>query len=188
MEYGIVFRPKAGQYVSGDAYLIADLGGVYLAAVADGLGSGEDAAQAARRAIAIVGENVWEPLPAILRRCHQALHNTRGAVMGILRIEGQSRRVSYAGVGNIDLRSRSASGFQPINAYGILGSRLPEVRACEGVYTPGDLFVLSSDGITRQFNLDRLPMRAGLSPQMLAEQIAASFSRTEDDVTVLVMT
>lgn len=188
MEYGIVFRPKAGQYVSGDAYLIADLGGVYLAALADGLGSGEDAAQAARCAIAIVGENAWEPLPIILQRCHQALHNTRGAVMGILKIEGRAGRVSYAGVGNIDLHSRSARGFQPINAYGILGSRLPEVRTFEGVYTPGDLFVLSSDGITRHFDLDQLSIRAGLSPQNLAEQIAASFSRPEDDVTVLVMT
>ncbi len=188
MQYGIVFRPKAGQSVSGDAYLLMELGDMCMAAVADGLGSGEEAAQAARAAVTVVSEQPWSELPDILRRCHQALRGTRGAVIGLLKIEWPQGRVSYAGVGNVDFRSCSATGFQPINAYGIVGSRLPEVQVFKGVYTPGDVFVLSTDGITRQFSLDKLAPARGQSPQVLAEQIAAHFGRQEDDVTVLVVT
>ncbi len=187
MQYGIVFRPKRGQDISGDAYLIVEVYGAHLIAVADGLGSGEEAAQAARLAMATVGEHAWANLPDILQWCHLALRGTRGAVMGLLKIETEGRQVSYAGVGNIDLRSHSASGFRPFNAYGIIGSRLPDVRTFVGDYEPGDLFVLSTDGITRQFNLDKLPAVRGQSPQSLAQQIVASFGRQEDDMTVLVI-
>lgn len=187
MQYGVVFRPKAGQAVSGDAYLIMGIDDVCIVAVADGLGSGKEAAIASRQAMMTVSENVWADLPSILRQCHIALRGTRGAVMGVLKIEHERGQASYAGVGNIEFRSHSASSFRPINAYGIVGSRLPYVRAFEGAYAPGDMFVLCTDGIMRQFSLDKLPVAHTQSLQTLAEQIAAGFSRTEDDVTVLVV-
>jgi serine phosphatase RsbU (regulator of sigma subunit) len=187
MQYGIVFKPKEGQSVSGDAYLVAELDEMYMTVVADGLGSGLDAAQAAQLAVRTVGEHLWADLPSILRQCHTALRGTRGAVMSLLKIEVDARRVSYAGIGNVNLRSWTAGGFHPINAYGIVGSRWPQVRAFSGAYTPGDMYVLSTDGITRQFGLDRIPGTPGQSLQALAEHIAAHFGRPEDDVTVLVV-
>jgi hypothetical protein len=112
-------------------------------------------------------------------------------VMSVLRIKVDARsgggQVSYAGVGNVDFCSQTANGFRPLNAYGIIGSRFPKVRQFEGVYAPGDLFVLSTDGITRQFNLDKIQPTPGQSPQALAQTIADKFSRLEDDVTVLVV-
>lgn len=187
MQFGIVFRPKNGQTVSGDGYVIVAMDGVHVVAVADGLGSGQQAARAARLALATLVEHVWTDLPNIMRQCHLALRGTRGAVMAVLKIDSARRQVSYAGVGNVDLHSQSASGFRPINAYGILGSRLPDVRAFGGAYTPGDVFVLSTDGLTRRFSLDQLPAVQGQPPQTLAEQIAAGFGRPEDDLTVLVV-
>jgi serine/threonine protein phosphatase PrpC len=156
-----------------------------VAAVADGLGSGEDAARASRLAMATVGEYAWAELPEMLQWCHLALRGTRGAVMSVLKIDKD--RVSYAGVGNVGFCGLSAADFRPINAYGIVGSRFPSVRAFEGVYAPGDMFVLSTDGITREFSLDKLPAVRGRPPQALAEQIAERFSRQEDDVTVVVV-
>jgi len=188
MQYGIVFRPKKGQEVSGDGYLILGLDGVFVVAVADGLGSGEDAAHASRLAMATVGEYAWAELPEMLRWCHLALRGSRGAVMSVLKIDRDKDRVSYAGVGNVGFRGLSAADFRPINAYGIIGSRFPSVRAFEGVYTPGDIFVLSTDGITRGFSLDKVSAVRGQPPQVLAEQIAGRFSRQEDDVTVVVIT
>jgi hypothetical protein len=54
------------------------------------------------------------------------------------------------------------------------------------VYTPGDLFALSTDGISRKFHWEALPSR-DKDPQTLAEIIARRFARPDDDVTVLVI-
>ncbi|MBN1886800.1 MAG: SpoIIE family protein phosphatase [Thermoflexales bacterium] len=187
---GIVFRPKKGQRVSGDAYLVMHLERTYIAVLVDGLGSGEAAAKASHQAVLTTCAHVWAELPDILQQCHLALRRTRGAVMSLLKITLNPTgggRVSYAGVGNIGFSAQAAHSFQPINANGIVGSRLPKVRVFEGIYTPGDVFALSSDGITRRFNLDQIPAAREQAPQLIAEKIDQDFSRDDDDVTVLVV-
>jgi serine/threonine protein phosphatase PrpC len=187
---GIVFRPKKGQCISGDAYLVMHLERTYMAVLVDGLGSGEAAARASRRAVMTACTHAWADLPYILQQCHLALRKTRGAVMSLLKITLHpvgGERVSYAGVGNIGFSAQSAHSFQPINANGIVGSRLPKVNVFEGVYTPGDVFVLSTDGITRRFNLSQIPEAREQPPQVIAAKIDEGFSREDDDVTVLVV-
>ena len=186
LKYGIVAWPKTGQPLSGDAYEIVESGGTVLVALADGLGSGPFAAQAAQAAMAVVRSNAQANLPELLRLCHQALVGTRGAVMGLLRIAPMWGRVTFAGVGNIECTTVTASGFKPLAAYGIVGRRLPHPRPFEGVYTPGDLFALSTDGISRKFSWNGLPS-LDKDPQALADIIARRFARPDDDVTVVVI-
>jgi len=186
LKIGVVARPKAGQEVSGDAYEIVRCGGNTLVALADGLGSGPNAAAAAQLAMEIVHSNAQAGLPDLLRLCHQALQGTRGAVMGLLRVAPSQRQVAYAAIGNIECSTVSATGFKPLAAYGIVGRRLPRLRPFEGVYTPGDLFALSTDGISRKFNWNGLSS-LDKDPQTLAETIARHFAKLDDDVTILVI-
>lgn len=186
LKTGVVARPKAGQKVSGDAYEIVRSGGATLVALADGLGAGPIAAEAAQLAMKIVRSNVQANLPDLLQLCHQALLGTRGAVVGLLRIVPLHRHVAYAAIGNIECSTVSATGFKPLAAYGIVGRRLPHLRLFEGVYTPGDLFALSTDGISRKFNWNGLAS-LDKDPQTLAEIIAQNFGRQDDDVTILVI-
>jgi serine/threonine protein phosphatase PrpC len=186
LKIGVAAWPKVGQEVSGDAYEIVQCGEDTLVALADGLGSGPNAAQAAQLAMQIVRSNAQAGLPDLLRLCHQALRGTRGAVMGLLRVAPIQRRVAYAAIGNIECSTVSATCFKPLAAYGIVGRRLPHPRPFEGVYTPGDLFALSTDGISRKFHWEALPSQ-DRDPQTLAEIIARHFARPDDDVTVLVI-
>ena len=186
LKIGVVAQPKIGQETSGDAFETIHCGGDTLVALADGLGSGPSAAQAAQLAMQTVRANAQASLPDLLQLCHQALQGTRGAVMGLLRIMPMWGRVSYAAVGNIECATVSATGFKPLAAYGIVGRRLPRPRPFEGAYTPGDLFALSTDGISRKFNWSELPA-LNKDPQTLAEIIARRFARPDDDVTVLVI-
>jgi serine phosphatase RsbU (regulator of sigma subunit) len=186
LKIGVAAWPKVGQEVSGDAFEIIHCGEDTLVALADGLGSGINAAQAAQLAMQTVRANAQASLPDLLRLCHQALLGTRGAVMGLLRVEPTRQRVSYAAIGNIECSTVSAAGFKPLAAYGIVGRRLPHPRPFEGVYTPGDLFALSTDGINRKFSWNGLPS-LDKEPQTLAEIIARRFARPDDDVTVLVI-
>ncbi|MGB9724131.1 MAG: SpoIIE family protein phosphatase [Chloroflexia bacterium] len=186
MRYGVFSRPKADREVSGDAYLVLEEKGFSLFALVDGLGSGEEAAHAARKAVECIREHRDLPLLEVLRACHSALHNTRGVVVGLLRVEEEAGRVRYAGVGNIGLWALSQEPFRPISYNGIVGYRLPRVQEFVGAYHPGDTFILYSDGIDDRFRSDEVLLREEGDPQRLAEAIARRYGR-DDDVCVLVV-
>ncbi len=187
LHYGVVCRPKVSRAVSGDAYLIQETGQAALVAVIDGLGSGEAAAQAAIRAREQIQSRIDAPLGDIFQACHQALHNTRGVVMGILRIDFEVGESAFAGVGNVSIHVQSAvSDVKPISRNGIVGHRLPQIREFRYPYTPGDLFALHSDGISSRFTLSGYRL---ILPdedlQQVAQQIARDFGKDEDDVTLV---
>lgn len=186
MKYGIVLRPKPTRTVTGDAYTIREEEGSVLLGLADGLGSGDEAARAARLAVACIEEHAFLPLVEILQRCHFALRNTRGVVLGLLRVDFGAGQVRFAGVGNIGIHALTREPFHPISYNGIVGYRLPRVHEFVAPYHPGDLFVLYSDGINGAFHTNESLLRTGQDPQEIAETIARIYGRPDDDVSVLV--
>ncbi|HWQ13074.1 MAG TPA: SpoIIE family protein phosphatase [Roseiflexaceae bacterium] len=187
VEWGAVCRAKRGQETSGDTYLVHEHGGgCTLAAVIDGLGGGEEAARAARIAETLLRERAEHPLQELVRQSHAALHATRGAVAGLLRLEAPGRSVSYVGVGNVGVHVYSRQPIKPISKNGILGYRLPTLLELRYAYEPGDIFVLYSDGVSSQFGQDsQIDLKQ--PPQQLAEQILARYGKLTDDATVLVL-
>jgi hypothetical protein len=165
MKFGIVERPKQGQKISGDAVFIHDgqardrsfgfalrskdgepraqdrSESQVLVAVIDGLGAGEIAAEVSARAMECTRCNVNAPLTKLVTQCHYALQGTRGAVMAVMRVDLTTKRISFVGVGNVGVRSRSAADVHPISRNGIVGFRLPTLKEFSYNYTPGDLFV-----------------------------------------------
>jgi len=195
MKFGIVQRPKTGHKVCGDAVFIHDGQNQnsgheqVLVAVIDGLGAGEQAAKASSRAVDCIEHHLNMPLTALVTQCHQAVQGTRGVVMTVMRIDFEAQQVSFVGVGNVGVRARSAVQAQPLSRNGIVGFRLPVLREFSYNYTPGDLFVLFSDGISNQLVLDDRrvsPLDFRDDPQGLAEAIATHYGKTDDDVTVVV--
>lgn len=187
IEWGAVCRAKRGQSTSGDTYLVHEqAAGRVLAAVIDGLGGGEEAARAARIAEALYRERHEHPLQDLARQSHAALHATRGAVAGLLRLDLAGRAAAYVGVGNIGVHVYSRQPIKPISKNGILGYRLPTLLELRYAFDPGDIFVLYSDGVSGQFAQDpRIDI--GQPPQAVAEQILARYGKLTDDATVLVV-
>jgi negative regulator of sigma-B (phosphoserine phosphatase) len=187
MDFGIVQRPKFGRDISGDAYSIKEGEEATLICLVDGLGSGEAAAEAAQAAIRCVEVSNTLPLSDIMARCHQALRGTRGAVMALMRINFPESTVTFVGVGNIGIHVRSTAPIKPISRNGIVGYRLPRLQEFTYPYTPGDLFVLHTDGISSRFTPDGALWTEGAQDvQTLADEIALIFGKENDDVTVLV--
>ncbi len=185
--WGAVCRAKQNQLVSGDIYVVQEHGeGLVLAAIVDGLGGGEEAARAARAAVQVINEHSDWPLQDLMHRSHAALHSTRGAVIGLLRLDQQSHKASYVGVGNIGMQVYSRQMIKPISKNGILGFRLPTLLELHYVYDPGDIFVLYSDGVSSRFALDgQIDIRQ--PPQHIADQILAAYGKYIDDATVVVI-
>jgi len=186
VSWGAVCRPKEGQSVSGDTYLVEPYGqSGLMVAVIDGLGGGEAAAEAANRAAAVVRANLGQEPGAIIALGHTALHNTRGAVIALLDLDTHARSATYVGVGNIGARVFSSVAIKPISKNGILGAgRLPHLLKLTYTYNFGDTFVLYSDGITTRFSLDDT-LDHTQEPQALAESILKSHGKLTDDATVV---
>lgn len=187
MTWGAVCRAKQGQDVSGDVYAVLEHGdSSVLAAVIDGLGGGVEAERAARLAAQVLERQPDQPLQELIRQSNTALHSTRGAVIGLLRLDLASNSASYVGVGNIGLQVYSRQPIKPISKNGILGFRLPTLLEMRYVYDPGDVFVLYSDGISNRFALDGA-IDLKQAPQSMAEQVMKSYGKLTDDATVLVI-
>jgi len=183
--WGAVCRPKQGQNVSGDIFLVREgREGSLTVAVIDGLGGGEEAAKAARAAEAVIDAHPDWPLQELIQHSHTALHSTRGAVIGILRLDPSGFKVNYVGVGNIGIQVYSRQPIKPISKNGILGFRLPALLEMHYVYQPGDTFILFSDGISARFAQENA-VDVRQTPQQISEDLLARYGKMIDDATVL---
>ncbi len=183
--WGAVCRAKQGQSISGDVYVLSEYAeGHVLISIIDGLGGGSEAERAARLAAQLLEQYPSYPLQDLIRRSHTALHSTRGAVIGILRLEQASNQATYVGVGNIGIQVYSRQPIKPISKNGILGFRLPSLLELRYVYDPGDTFVLYSDGVSSSFAQDN-KIDIKQPPQRLAEQILETYGKHSDDATVV---
>ena len=84
LEWGVASQASPGENRSGDLHVLEQGPWGSLAAVVDGLGHGEEAAAAAEIASEILRHGADEPLAGLVKRCHQALKLTRGAVMTVV--------------------------------------------------------------------------------------------------------
>lgn len=186
LDIGIAERPKFGAVVSGDSYLIKNGGSTALVAVIDGLGGGDAAALAAKKAYDAIVEHAEQPLPMIMQAAHQAAMGTRGAVVGLLRLDLDKHTADYVAVGNIDIHVISQHQIRPLSRNGIVGYRMPHLMEHHATYDSGDTFILFSDGISRRFTEAPL-MHEKLEPQPFAERILEQFGKAIDDATVVVV-
>jgi len=183
--WGAVCRAKQGQSISGDVYVVQEYAeGQALISIIDGLGGGIEAERAARLAAQLLEQYPDLPLQELIRRSHTALHSTRGAVIGILRLEQASSHATYVGIGNIGVQVYSRQSIKPISKNGILGFRMPSLLELRYVYDPGDIFVLYSDGVSSSFAQDN-KIDIKQSPQRMAEQILVTYGKYTDDATVV---
>ncbi len=190
IEWGAAHRPKTGEAESGDQYIVKDLTESMLVAVVDGLGHGAEAAAAARLAISTVEANVDGAIVPLLRHCHDVLHATRGAVMGLATFDDGENGLQWLGVGNVEgvvlhAQATARPRVERLLARGgIVGYRLPPLSVSMIPLTDGDVVVLATDGIRASF-LDGL--ETGEPPRAMADRILAEYGMESDDALVLVV-
>lgn len=189
MEFGIAQHARIGSPVSGDAYLVQEHGSKVVVAVADGLGSGEKAGRSARLAIQGVAENLGASLTDLLAYCHYTIlaAGAVGVMMAILRLDRQHCALEFAGVGNIRFLAHSRRVIQPIIRYGYLGVRLPTLQGFHFPYTPGDAFLMHTDGISSRFHLQNHIPDLLQGAQTLADLALSQYGKEHDDATVVVV-
>lgn len=185
MKFGVVCRPMPGKEANGDAYLIKEWEQNTLMAVVDGIGHGEEASVASRKAVEYIEKNATEDIEEIIRGCHHHLKGTRGAALGIVKIDKERSLLSYTGAGNIEVRVISDSNIRPFSMNGMVGVILRKTKKFEYPYTPRSIIMLHSDGVHTHFDLSDYPLLHE-NPQYVAEQIIEKCGKKYDDATVLI--
>jgi anti-sigma regulatory factor (Ser/Thr protein kinase) len=187
LRLGVVSIAFRGESVCGDGWFFkADRDTAWLM-IADGLGHGVFAAEAAREAERVLAQATSDSPAVIMADVHDALKKTRGAAAAITAIDRRKRTLSFAGLGNISavLASRESSrGLASHN--GTVGHQMSKLQEFTFPWTEESTLIMHSDGLGSRWNLNDYPGLLSKHPSLIAAVLYRDFSRERDDVTVLV--
>ncbi|MES2221802.1 MAG: SpoIIE family protein phosphatase [Acidobacteriota bacterium] len=184
---GGICLAMSGETVSGDAWNVHFTPGRSIYIVADGLGHGPFAAEAAQEAIRVFRDQPHLSPQSILVEIHRALTKTRGAAVSIAEILHDNRVVNYAGVGNIacaiidGAKSRSL-----VSMNGTVGHTVGRIHQFSYAWESSSTLVMHSDGLATRWSVAQYPGLASRHPALIAGVLYRDFSRRRDDVTILV--
>ncbi len=194
IEWAIATRSFGGHGESGDQYLVKPFPQGVLVAVVDGLGHGDRAAEVSKTAVNAMKGYAHEPVISVMKRCHESLRGSRGAVLSLASFNPNGA-MTWLGVGNVNgmLLRGNAKHKTLLLRGGVVGYRLPTLRDELIKVKPGDILVFTTDGIRSGFvkneiqdPLSRKKLDRTRTVQQLADTILTDYGRETDDAMVLV--
>lgn len=160
VEWAVASRAAAGESEIGDICLVEPFpGGILLGAV-DGLGNGKHAASVAKRAVVCLRQSSGRSLDYLINECHRRMAGTRGVVLSLASINSVAGEMTWAGVGNVEVRLFHFDREKGLNREslmakpGVVGYQITPVRTSVHPVSPGDILIFTSDGITGGFDQD----------------------------------
>lgn len=185
-QIGAVSVPKLGEDVCGDSWSASVGSEGTTLMVADGLGHGPEAAEAAVEAVRLFHRFNGHRAPVLLDYIHGGLRATRGAAVSVARFQPGSGKVIYSGVGNVaGVIAANGELRRMVSMPGTAGHNARKIQAFEYPFTAG-LVILHSDGIASSWTLDRYPNLVARHPTLIASVLYRDLTRHRDDATVLV--
>jgi anti-sigma regulatory factor (Ser/Thr protein kinase) len=187
LRLGVVNLPVPGEEACGDAWGMVERSGRKVILLADGLGHGQTAADAAHEAVRIFRANQERTPAQIVEAAHAALRSTRGAAVAVAELCPAEREIRYAGVGNIAARIITADQTTHLVSHnGTVGHQMRRVQEFTYVWPAVSTLVMHSDGLSSQWRLDRYPGLIARHPGVVAGVLYRDFRRMRDDVGVIV--
>jgi anti-sigma regulatory factor (Ser/Thr protein kinase) len=180
--------PYPGERFCGDAWCSHQTAERTLTLLADGLGHGWGAAEAAQEAISIFQQRVMLAPGEILSYMHDALRKTRGAVAAIVEIRPKDQIAIYAGVGNISGAMIAGGASHSLMSHnGTLGMTVPKIQEFRSDWASDAVLVLHSDGLHSKWDLSSYAGLASRHPAVIGGALLRDFRRERDDASVVVV-
>jgi anti-sigma regulatory factor (Ser/Thr protein kinase) len=183
---GAVSIPMLGQDVCGDSWSTSVAADETTLLVADGLGHGPEAAEAAVEAVRLFHRFHGHRPSALIEYIHGGLRATRGAAVSIARLQPATGNIIYSGVGNVaGVIAANGELKRMVSMPGTAGHNVRKIQSFEYPAKSG-LVILHSDGIASSWTLDRYANLAKRHPTLIAAVLYRDLTRHRDDATVLV--
>lgn len=177
-----------GEQVAGDAWAVSRDGDRALLMVADGLGHGPGAAEAADKMVSLLRQQPVGSPAAFLERAHDPMRMTRGAAVTAVLMDAAAPTLQYAGAGNVIGRLISGVVDRSLLAQnGTLGMQVRRLQDMPYDWPAHAVLVLHSDGIVSRWSLADVPALLQAEPIVIAGWILRDHLRGRDDATVVVV-
>jgi anti-sigma regulatory factor (Ser/Thr protein kinase) len=188
VEFAGMALPYPGERVCGDGWYCEHTADRTVAVLADGLGHGIGAADAAQEAIATVRQRVSKSPGEILSYMHDALKKTRGAVAAVVEVRPAEGKLTYAGIGNISASILSGGRSRSLVSHnGTLGMTVQRVQEFHTEWPPDSVFVMHSDGLHSRWDLFSYAGLISRHPALICGALIRDFRRQRDDAGVVVL-
>lgn len=188
VELAGLVSPIAGETESGDNLAWEINGDRCMVMMADGLGHGPQAAEAADEAVRVFRAHSSESPASLISRMHDALKKTRGAAAAIAEVRPLAGTLIYAGVGNISGSILSSTLSRSMVSHnGTLGHVMARVQEFKVEWPNDGVLVMHSDGLQTRWDLSRYPGLLARQPALIAGVLLRDFRRERDDASVLVL-
>ena len=187
VETGVHLRACTGEVDSGDTAVLAAHGAGCFVAIADVLGHGRQAHEIAERIAAFLRDHAGSDLIGLMEQLHEHLKGTRGAAVGLGYVDERTGRLCYVGIGNICIRRFGSAETGLISRDGTVGHRIRTPRAEFLQLEAGDLIVLTTDGVKKNFGVGDYPGLLRDSAASVARMIVQRFGKEHDDATCVAL-
>jgi hypothetical protein len=156
--------------------------------VADGLGHGPDAAEAAAVALETFAQEPFAAPRQVLERTHQALRRTRGAAVMVLQADAGASLIRSAGAGNVSARLISGVSDRTLLCqHGTAGVTIRTPEETSTPWPPHAMLVAFSDGIETRWKAETVVPLLGRDPALAAAVLVRDHCRGRDDASVAVL-
>lgn len=186
-QIGCALRPLPGEPVCGDQIGCWRQPNGWRLALADGLGHGSAAHQAATRVMRELSAHLDLDLNTLFDHCDRALIDTRGVALAVVDIDLTASRFVQAAVGNIRTVLQQAQGTKRLSgARGIVGAGFDGLRLEQLSLTAGDWLLMFSDGLPENAGfLDAVPHALPPPSDQLAAHWLEHWANLRDDASLL---
>jgi anti-sigma regulatory factor (Ser/Thr protein kinase) len=180
--------PYPGELICGDGWSSHSKPDRTLVMLADGLGHGFEAAEAAKEAIATFLRRVDSAPGQILQYMDDALRKTRGAVAAIAEIRPNEKELIFAGVGNISCSLVAGGASRSFVSHnGTLGVRTSRIQEFRSDWPNDAVLVMHSDGLHTKWDLSSYAGLVTRHPAVIGAALLRDFRRQRDDASVVVV-
>jgi len=185
---GAVCLAAPGETVCGDAWSFRADGDNASVMVADGLGHGPVAAEAADAALAIFAARPADSPARMLTLAHDALRSTRGAAVAVAALDAGAGTLLFCGAGNIAGRLISGIGDRSLlSQHGTVGLQIRHLQDMPYEWGEHAILVLHSDGLATRWTLADVGGLLQCHPVVIAGWLIRDQVRGRDDATVVVV-
>lgn len=184
---GGVAVPMPGEDVCGDAWCVRHLDDGPLLILADGLGHGHAAADAAHTALSAFLDHAGRTVEEITEAVHLASRSGRGSAIGLLRVDRAQGNAEFCGLGNVEANLFGTAGrSRMVSEPGVAGASAKRIRAFSYSTQDRSIAILNTDGLASQWSFDQYPGLLPHNPTLIAAILYRDFTRGRDDTGVLV--
>ncbi len=180
--------PYPGERLCGDAWTFDQSPDRTLILIADGLGHGWEAAEAANEALAVCQARAERSPGEILSYVHDALKKTRGAAAAIAEIRNVEGTLTYAGVGNTSAVLLSQQLSRSLVSHnGTLGMTAPKIQEFKVEWPKDGILIMHSDGLQSRWDLSTYSGLLARHAAVIGGALFRDFRRLRDDASVVVV-